>query len=200
MNKPWKIAVITAILAAGILGGTRPAQAHDVTILRSDPADGAVLAAAPTAAQIWFAEELAAEGSSLQMFDAAGTQVDLKDGGLDPADNTHTSLKVSLPALGNGVYVARWTAVLPDGDSVVGTFQFTVETPAYPAAAPAVPTAAAVDSAYPAGGSESQAGSIQGRIENIFSNRDSLLGAAIGGLAILLGLLVLIKKLTGGKA
>jgi methionine-rich copper-binding protein CopC len=174
----------------------RPVQAHGIEVLKTDPQDGALLTAAPEVVRAWFSAELSAEDSYMEVFDTTGKKVDLNNGAVDPDDAEKKSMRVGLPALADGIYVVRWQAMLPDGDSVLGTFQFTVGAVPYPAAE----ANTAVQSApggYPA--ADPAQDSAGGFIKGIFQNRDSLIGAGIGGLAVLLGLLVLIKKLTGNR-
>ena len=62
-----------------------------------------------------------------QVFDINHRQLDNGDGGVDPDDPEHASMVVSLPALPEGVYLVRWTAVTAvDGDLVGGVFTFGV--------------------------------------------------------------------------
>src|SRR5512138_631590 len=143
------IAALLLLLSVFAAITARPVQAHGIEVLKTDPQDGAVLTAAPSVVRAWFSAELSAEDSYMEVFDTAGKKVDLNDGAVDPEDAEKKSMRVGLPALGDGIYVVRWQAMLPDGDSVLGTFQFTVGTAPYPAAeAKAVVEAAAAG--YPA--------------------------------------------------
>ncbi|HFQ93617.1 MAG TPA: copper resistance protein CopC [Anaerolineae bacterium] len=92
-------------------------------LLKSEPADGAALAESPTQAITWFSEELDTS-SALKVYNLAGVQVDNGDGGVDLNDPDHASMIVTLPPLDEGVYLAQWTAVLLDGDTVSGAFTF----------------------------------------------------------------------------
>ena len=62
----------------------------------------------------------------MQVFDAAGREVDKKDVRLDPGNN-HL-LIVSLPAtLGAGTYKVAWRVVSVDTHPTEGAFKFRVE-------------------------------------------------------------------------
>jgi methionine-rich copper-binding protein CopC len=106
---------------------TGVALAHAL-LVKSEPGNGAILAQPPAQVKAWFGQELDADFSTLQVFDAAGRQVDLGDGGVDLYDPDHASLVVSLPAaLPNGPYRVRWSVVsVEDGDPTEGEFSFTV--------------------------------------------------------------------------
>ncbi|MCI0519024.1 MAG: copper resistance protein CopC [Chloroflexi bacterium] len=116
---------LVLILLAALTGASR-ASAHNVILLRSEPAVGAALAAAPVEVRAWFNEEMQTGVSKIQVFDASGAQVDKGDGGVDLNDPDHASMVVSLPALGEGAYKVRWQVVLLDGDPTTGEFSFYV--------------------------------------------------------------------------
>ncbi len=74
-----------------------------------------------------FTEELVLNGGiSLQVFDASGKQVDPGDGGLDLNDAEHSTMRVKLSALKEGVYTVKWKVKLFDGNSTNGTYHFGV--------------------------------------------------------------------------
>lgn len=69
------------------------------------------------------------KGSSLQVFDAAGTRVDKGDSQVDLNDPDRLTIMVSLDTskMKDGVYTVKWVTVsLEDGDQASGEFTFTV--------------------------------------------------------------------------
>lgn len=103
------------------------AAAHAL-LVKSEPADGAVLSQPPERITAWFSQELDTGSSSIRLLDAAGRQVDNGDGGVDLNDPNHTSMFVTLPStLPDGRYTVHWTVVsMVDGDATDGEFQITV--------------------------------------------------------------------------
>lgn len=132
---------LLAVSAAGV-------WAHEAEVVESSPRNGEILATAP--AEVWarFAEELVSDESSIRVLDAAGNQVDNGDGGLDLFDAEHETLKVTLPALEDGVYTVEYQVMLLDGDVTEGAFAFTVGDGAGGAAA-VTPAASSAESTLP---------------------------------------------------
>jgi copper transport protein len=104
------------------------AQAHGY-LVRSIPADRAVLERAPNQVQVWFSESLEPQFSHITVFDRDGRQVDLGGGGIDPRNSA--KLVVDLPKdLGPGVYLVRLRPVFTnDGHAVSSTLVFWVGEP-----------------------------------------------------------------------
>jgi copper transport protein len=88
------------------------AQAH-AALVRSDPADNAILATAPGQVRLWFNEVISAEFSSVEVFDLRGQPVKLDGLRRDGADPT--LLVLTLPELEAGVYSVHWR-VLSEAD------------------------------------------------------------------------------------
>ncbi|HLE15839.1 MAG TPA: copper resistance CopC family protein [Anaerolineales bacterium] len=103
-----------------------PASAHEVEIVKSDPAAGAVLEQPPDRVTIWFNEENQSGKSTFQVFNSDDQPVDLGGGGVDLTDPDHASMVVNLPALPDGAYLVRWKVVLLDGDESEGEYVFYV--------------------------------------------------------------------------
>lgn len=119
--------VVQVCLLMMLLGGLVTAVfAHSAAVLKTEPANGAVLAESPPTVTAWFAEELASGESSLKVFDTSGQQVDNGDGGVDLNDPDHASMVVTLPALPNGSYTVQYHILLLDGDASDGAFAFAV--------------------------------------------------------------------------
>jgi copper transport protein len=102
-------------------------SAH-ASLARSEPVANAVLEESPQRITIWFTEPIAPEFSRIQLFDAAGTQVDNGDSQVD--ENDPQVLFVTIPSLPDGLYTVSWRNVSSiDGHSVRGSFLFTIGQP-----------------------------------------------------------------------
>ena len=125
MNK--KRGVLTGLFVVMALASMVTAVfAHEVEILKSTPANGAVLDKSPETINIWFSEELISGESSVVVLNRQGNQVDNGDGGVDLNDPDHASMTATLPALPDGSYTVQWHAVLLDGDATDGSYAFAV--------------------------------------------------------------------------
>lgn len=136
-------AIISAVLALTMVTGG--VLAHEVEPVSASPASGENLAQAPTQVQLTFPEELTESGSTLQVFNEAGAQVDLGNGGVDLDDPEHASLVVKLGDLPQGVYLVKWVITLTDGDASQGEYYFGVGNVTLPQAAAQEPEAADPD-------------------------------------------------------
>jgi methionine-rich copper-binding protein CopC len=128
-----------ALLAALMLGRPAGVSGHS-DYDHSEPTAGSTVATAPTIIKVWFTETVQLSGSSLKVTNAAGQQVDSKDVKLDPSDDDHKIVVVSLnPSLPAGTYKVAWKTIsADDGDEDEGEFSFTVRAAAAaPAASPA---------------------------------------------------------------
>ncbi len=95
-------------------------------IERTDPLVGGAVKQTPTEVRLWYTQGLEPAFSRVQVFDAAGKEVDRKDAHLDPK-NDHLMI-VSLPAgLGIGTYKVAWRVVSVDTHPTEGAFKFRVE-------------------------------------------------------------------------
>ena len=120
------VTLVCALLPPLLLAVEVLAHGRDI-VLKSEPADRAVVQQSPARVVVWFSTELDTGLSRLQVFDANKRQVDNRDGGVDLYDPDHAALIVRLPALPDGTYIVRWRgAVVEDGDTVEGMFTFTV--------------------------------------------------------------------------
>lgn len=131
------------LLVAGLLLGTAaPAQAH-ATLVASDPAEGAVLAAAPERVTFTFTEAVAAVPDGVQVFDAAGDRV------AADASVTGAVLTVALPEpVDDGTLVVVWRIVSADGHPVSGSLRFSVGAPSEIVVAPEVGEGGAARAPY----------------------------------------------------
>ena len=93
----------------------------------ADPRVGSMVNGSPPIVKIWFTEELEPAFSNIQVFDAAGHEVDLKDSKVDPANAA--IMTVSLPKLPVGNYKVVWHAVALDTHHTTGSFPFMIMAP-----------------------------------------------------------------------
>ncbi|OMQ14378.1 hypothetical protein A7K94_0217055, partial [Modestobacter sp. VKM Ac-2676] len=131
------LAVLTTVVLAV---GTAPAQAHD-GLVRSTPAAGAALPAAPTAVELDFSGAPLPLGTQVLVTGPGGTV----SAGAPEIRGTSVlqSLSADVPA---GSYTVQWRSTSSDGHPVEGTYGFTVTPGAAPAAAvPTQPVAASAD-------------------------------------------------------
>ncbi|RIK39988.1 MAG: hypothetical protein DCC55_16375, partial [Chloroflexi bacterium] len=115
------------LLAASFI--PQPALAH-ATLVRSDPADGSLLDAAPSQVQLWFNEAVHSRFSLVRMLDANGQPVAIAAGRGESAERN--ILRAPLPELAPGTYVALWKVLSEvDGHWSQGVVIFSVgvETP-----------------------------------------------------------------------
>jgi copper transport protein len=122
-----KLGAVAVMLAAAIgfaLIGTAPAFAH-ATLVRSDPASGAVLGSAPAVVRLWFSEDVAAPFTSVELVDGSGHRVaGVRPGfsGVDPR-----LVEVVLPKLDSGAYAVVWSVLAEDdGHRTSGVVAFDV--------------------------------------------------------------------------
>lgn len=99
------------------------AWAH-ASLVKSVPAQRAVLQRAPAKIQLWFNERLEARYSSFTLFDAGGKPVETGAVDVDPEDPK--SLAAAVKALPPGNYVVKYRVLSTDGHVVENQFPFTV--------------------------------------------------------------------------
>ncbi|MGH2482260.1 MAG: copper resistance CopC family protein, partial [Ktedonobacteraceae bacterium] len=119
--------LMIALLAAICLTLLLPAvaSAHAV-LLRSDPAQDALLSTPPSQVQMWFSEDLNPALSTAQVVNSARQRVDQNDAHVNANDSKEMdlSLQANLPP---DVYVVVWrTDSADDGHVLLGSFLFTV--------------------------------------------------------------------------
>ena len=111
------------ILLLIFVAGLATLQAH-AFLERADPAVGSSVQTSPSEVRIRFTENIEPAVSSIQVFDAAGKEVDKRDLYLDRSD--HALLHISLPPLGVGTYKVVWRVVSVDTHVTNGNFTFRV--------------------------------------------------------------------------
>ncbi len=98
-------------------------------LLRSNPAQGAVLNTAPTEVRLWFTESLNPTYSTARILNGSKQRVDQNNAHV--STNNSTEMDVNLPPnLSPDVYVVIWrTQSANDGHILAGSFTFTVANP-----------------------------------------------------------------------
>lgn len=120
------------IAIVALLGGPALLLAH-AHLLRSEPAAGARLAAAPTALRLWFSErpEIAFTRIRLRAPDSS----DVPLGAVAAMASGDMGITVPITAaLAPGTYRVLWRTAAADGHATTGTFGFVVTEPAIAAA------------------------------------------------------------------
>jgi copper transport protein len=118
--------VAGALFALGLLLGpaASPALGHAL-LLRADPPDGSVLAAAPDRVRLVFTQAVAVGLSKVELVDSAGRTVTLDGLAGDPADPT--VMVIDPPALSADAYRLSWRVVSNDDlHPSIGTLVFGV--------------------------------------------------------------------------
>lgn len=134
------IAVLFAV-GAFLLAGAPPAGAH-ATLIETDPAEGAVLPAAPEEVRFSFNEPISGVPDGTQVFDATGAEI------ASSAKVSGSDLTVTLDEeVGDGTLVVVWRAVSNDGHPISGSLSFSVGAPSDVVAE--VPGEAAVNEGAP---------------------------------------------------
>ena len=134
LGRMW---VVFAVLFAGLamLGSAPPAFAH-ASLVKSEPADGAVLADPPGAVTLVFDDAIESAFTEVVVLDAEGTHQER--GEPHVAGDTVTQ---PLAIIGAGVFRVSYRVAAADGHPVTGTLTFVVgggsdSTAAAPSAAP----------------------------------------------------------------
>lgn len=112
------------------------ASAH-AELDRSVPEADSIVKEAPKQVELWFTQEIA-QGSKIEVKDAAGSVVHVGEAELDLMDPDRKHLIIGLKAdLPSGVYTVTWTSKsAEDGDEASDSFKFTVEGSGTPVASP----------------------------------------------------------------
>src|SRR5579872_1128162 len=118
------IALPLALLMAFLLPLT--ASAHAI-LLRSDPAQDALLNVAPRQVRMWFSEDLNPTFSTAVVVNQNNRRVDKADAHVTSADPREMDVSLS-PNLPPAVYVVVWrTDSADDGHILRGSFLFTIK-------------------------------------------------------------------------
>lgn len=112
--------LLVAVVAVLVLGGAAPASAH-ATLIETDPAEGAVLPAAPEQIRLTFNEPVSAVPDGVQVFDAQGGAVAAS------AKASGSELTIELDEeVADGTLVVAWRIVSADSHPVSGSLSFSV--------------------------------------------------------------------------
>ena len=99
------------------------AWAH-ASLVKSVPAQRAVLYRAPAQIQLWFNERLEARYSSLTLLDAKGKA--LETGEVEIAGDDPKSMHAAIKSLPPGRYTVKYRVLSTDGHVVENQFSFTI--------------------------------------------------------------------------
>jgi len=118
----WRVAggVLTALLLAAAA-----AWGHAV-LVRSSPANRAVLSQPPARVELWFNERIEPAYARLTVEDAGGMRVD--DGEVTVGPDDPRKVSVALGVLAPGRYTVRYRVLSVDGHIVESQLAFTVRT------------------------------------------------------------------------
>ncbi|QEU70244.1 transporter [Streptomyces galilaeus] len=110
-----------------LLGGAGQASAH-AALRGADPADGAVLKAAPRSITLTFTESVGLIDDTFRVFDPGNGRVET--GEAQHVDGRSDTARVTLPAkLGTGTFTVAWRVVSADSHPIAGAFTFSVGAP-----------------------------------------------------------------------
>ncbi|HZQ05820.1 MAG TPA: protease inhibitor I42 family protein [Anaerolineae bacterium] len=133
MNRITKSILVAVFIAAALivilLKSTASIAFAHAEIDTCTPAINGTVATAPDKLTCTTTEALDPKGSSLSVFDAAGTSVDKGDSAVDLNDADRKTISVSLDTskMKDGVYTVKWkTLSADDGDDADGSFTFTM--------------------------------------------------------------------------
>ena len=157
------LAAIVAIVAAALAAvAASPAAAHEIEMVRSTPAAGAVLERSPRRVVIMFSGEPDAGRSSIAVADAEGKRVKRVSAAREVPGDTLKLQAIVRASLSSGRYTVKRKAVTLDGHASTGSFTFHVKLapdtgpsvgPPVAASASAAANAATTASASPAAAS-----------------------------------------------
>ncbi|WP_307827880.1 CopD family protein [Nocardioides sp. SYSU D00038] len=125
------VLAVLAVLALLVLGPAAPASAH-ATLIATDPAEGAVLDAAPERITFTFNESVIGVPTGVEVFDADGETVE------STAEVEGAELGVTLDEeVGDGTLVVVWRLVSSDGHPIGGSLTFAIGAPSAEVKTPA---------------------------------------------------------------
>ncbi|MFM9971132.1 MAG: copper resistance protein CopC [Burkholderiales bacterium] len=106
------------------LGVSADAMAH-AALVKSQPAQRALLTRAPVKIQLWFNERLEARYSTFSLLDSGGKLMDI--GAVEVAGDDPKSLAATIKSLSPGRYTVKYRVLSTDGHVVENQFYFTVK-------------------------------------------------------------------------
>lgn len=132
------LAMLVLVGAVLAVGNYSWGEAH-AEVERSTPAAGDHLDQLPQQVEIFFSQEIDADGTLIEIFGPNGAQVDGGDTTLDLMDPDRKRVTISIATdAGPGTYSVRWTSLSSeDAEEASGSFDFTVgDSNATPGASP----------------------------------------------------------------
>lgn len=116
--------ILMAVISVFVLSYPTFPSAH-AYIVKSSPSENEILSQPPKKVFIQFDETIQPSFNSIQVFDSNGKQVDMKNGRINPNNQSiiETDLNGNLP---NGTYVIQWKVVSGDGHPVEGVIPFQI--------------------------------------------------------------------------
>ena len=124
LRRRWVIVLRLTLVCLGLAPGLVWGHA---ALVRSTPAQRAMLARSPDRVRLWFNEPLEARFARVSVWDGQARQVDRQDMLVGPDDPK--ALSVGIPDLAPGAYTVRYRVLSVDGHVVEGSFRFTVRPP-----------------------------------------------------------------------
>ncbi|MEZ4530537.1 MAG: copper resistance protein CopC [Thermomicrobiales bacterium] len=129
ISRRLAVGVAMLILGAGVfsIGSYSIGEAH-AEVDRSNPAVGGHVEKLPEEIEIFFTQEINADGTVIEIVGPNGAQVDGGDTTLDLMDPDRKRVTISIKSdAGHGIYTVRWTTQSnEDGEEASGSFEFTV--------------------------------------------------------------------------
>jgi copper transport protein len=116
------------VVVLAVIAHPLTALAH-AYVVRSNPAQNAVLEKPPRQVEIWFDESVQAVFDAVTVMDAGGHRVDNHDAHIDKRDSHRLECTLS-PGLKPGIYTVAWRVISADGHPVDGVITFRVGHPA----------------------------------------------------------------------
>ncbi|MDO8307399.1 MAG: copper resistance protein CopC [Actinomycetota bacterium] len=144
---PWGVALGMLLATASLLAVAGPAAAH-TELISSDPSDGAVLAAAPTAVSFTFSEALLPDTTTISVNDGDGNVI-----ASTPVEPNGATVSAPWPADASaGTFQVAYRVVAQDGHPLTGAITVTIEAAASaPGSSAASPSPAASATQSPVG-------------------------------------------------
>ena len=118
-----KALIALAISVAAVVMLAAPAGAH-ATLIQTEPAASQVYSSPPHAIVLRFNEPVQVSLGGIRLFDSSGHRIDT--GAPTHPNGDGPTVRVSVPKLKNGTYVATWRVISADGHPVQNGFTFSV--------------------------------------------------------------------------
>jgi copper transport protein len=121
---------VAAAALAFLVAGDAPAWAH-ASLIGTDPADGALLPAAPAAITLTFNEPVSVDDGGVRLLDATGAELPSSSRAVD------NTVVITPGALGTGTVIVSWRVISADSHPISGGLTFAIgERSAGPVAIP----------------------------------------------------------------